>query len=98
MPLTVNLTDPPGLALFQEWSGPNGTGTVMPPVGVVSYTSRNTTVATVQAVTGRLTYIAPGTTTIDGADSGNTLTASDILTIAAPAPAVSATLTLTPGP
>jgi hypothetical protein len=96
MPLTVHVNDVPGTALFQEWSGLSGTGIVVPPIGTVSYASDTPTVATVDPASGQLAYISAGTATISGADSGNTMTASDILTVSA-ALAASATMTLTPG-
>ena len=96
MPLTVHVNDNPGSASFQEWSGPNGTGIAVPPVGAVSYASDNTAVATVDPSTGKLAYISAGVANISGTDAGNGLTASDVLTVIA-ATAVSATLTLSPG-
>jgi hypothetical protein len=96
MPLTVHVNDVPGTALFQEWSGPSGTGIVVPPVGTVTYASDNTAVATVDPNSGQLAYVSAGTANISGTDAGNGLTASDVLTVSA-ATAVSATLTLTPG-
>lgn len=96
MPLTVHVNDVPGTALFQEWSGPSGTGIVVPPVGAVTYASDNTAVATVDPSSGQLAYVGAGTANISGTDAGNSLTASDVLTVSA-ATAVSATLTLTPG-
>ena len=79
-------------ALFQEWTGPSGTGTVVPNAGPIAFSSDNTAVATVDAATGAVTAVADGKATITGTDSVNNLTASDILTVASPA--VSATLTL----
>ena len=92
MPQTVHLSDAPGSYLFQEFSGPNGTGTIVPPTGAVSYASDNAAVATVDATTGQLAYLSVGTANISGTDAGNSLTASDALTIIAPV-AVSATMT-----
>ena len=80
---------------FKEWSGPNGTGTELPPVGPVSFSSDNPAVATVDPTSGVATGVAPGTANISGTDGGNNLTASDVLTVSAPV-AQSATLTLTP--
>lgn len=84
-------------SLFQEWSGPNGTGTVVPPVGAVTFSSDNTAVATVDPNTGIATGVSAGTANIKGQDGTNGLSASDVLTVTAagPGPAVSATLTLT---
>jgi len=80
-------------SLFQEWTGPNGTGTVVPNAGSIAYTSSNTAVATVDPVAGVATGVSAGTATITGTDGTNSLTASDTLTVTAPA-AQSATLTL----
>jgi hypothetical protein len=96
MPLTVHVNDKPGLAVFQEFDGPTGTGNKVPPTGAVTFASSNPAVATVDATSGALAYLSAGTTSISGADSSNGLTASDTLTVVA-APAVSATLTLVPG-
>lgn len=79
-------------SLFQEWTGPNGTGTVVPNAGAIAYSSDNPAVATVDATTGVATGVADGTANISGKDSVNNLTASDVLTVQSPA--VSATLTL----
>lgn len=83
-------------SLFQEWSGPSGTGVVVPDAGTPAFTSDNTAVATVDPVTGVATGVSAGTANISGTDPVNNLTASDILTVQAPPPppAVSATLTL----
>ena len=91
MPKTIA---PGGTAtsLFQEWTGPNGTGTVVPNAGPIAYSSDNTAVATVDPATGIATGVADGTANISGKDSVNNLTASDVLTVQSPA--VSATLTL----
>jgi hypothetical protein len=78
---------------FQEWTGPSGSGEVVPNAGTINYTSDNQAVATVDA-NGVATGVAPGTCNISGTDSVNNLTASDSLTVTAPA-AQSATLTLT---
>lgn len=96
MPLKVHVNDAPGNAVFAEFSGPNGTGSVVAPVGAVSYASDNHAVATVDPVSGVLAYVAPGVANISGSDAGNSLSASDALTVE-PAVAVSATLTLNPG-
>lgn len=84
-------------SLFQEWTGPNGTGTVVPNAGAIAYTSSNTAVATVDPVAGVATGVSAGTAVITGTDPVNNLTASDTLTVtpATPPVAVSATLTLT---
>ena len=81
---------------FQEWTGPNGTGTVIPNAGPIAFVSDNEAVATVDPATGKATGVAPGTCNIIGTDQVNNLTAGDSLTVVAPPPvAVSATNTLT---
>ena len=81
-------------SLFQEWSGPNGTGTVLPNAGAPAFASDNTAVATVDPASGVVTGVSAGTANISGTDSVNNLAASDVITVTAPA-AQSATLTLT---
>ena len=97
MPLTVHLNDAPGSAVFQEFDGLNGTGNKVPAIGPVTFASDNTAVATVDPNTGALGYIGAGIANISGTDAGNSLTASDALTVTANL-AVSATTTLLPGP
>ena len=94
MPKTIA---PGGTAtsLFQEWTGPSGTGTVVPNAGAIAFSSDNPAVATVDPASGAVTGVADGTANIHGTDPVNNLTASDVLTVATPPPvAVSATLTL----
>lgn len=93
MPVTVHLNEDPGVAVFTEFSLPNGRGIVVPPVGKVTYTSDNPAVATVDPASGQLTYVAAGVANISGADDGNGLTASDSLTVSA-VTAQSATLVI----
>jgi uncharacterized protein YjdB len=95
MSFTVNLNDKPGIAVYQEFDGPNGTGNKVVPTGIVAYASDNPSVATVDVTTGQLAYVGVGSAVISASDGGN-LPASDVLTVAA-AVAVSSTLTLTPG-
>lgn len=95
MPLTVHLNDKPGIASYQEFDGPGGTGNKVPPTGAVAYASDAPAVATVDPATGQLAYLSAGVATISGSDGGN-LPASDVLTVVASV-AVSATLTLNPG-
>lgn len=97
MPLTVHLNDAPGQAVFTEFDGANGTGNKVPPVGNISFASSDQAVAAVDPNTGALAYVSAGSCTISGTDQGNGLTASDTLTVVA-STAVSATLTLVPGP
>lgn len=96
---TVNLTDQPGSYLYQEFSGLNGTGTVVPPTGTVAYASDNPSVATIDPVTGQLAYVSAGVANISASDGGN-LPATDQLTVVAVAPpppvAQSSTITFVP--
>jgi len=96
MPATIDVGKTAN-SLFQEWTGPNGTGTVVPNAGAIAYTSSNPAVATVDPASGVATGVSAGTASITGTDPVNNLTASDTLTVIAPPPppAVSATLTLT---
>jgi Bacterial Ig-like domain (group 2) len=95
MPATI-LVGATASSLFQEWTGPNGTGTVVPNAGAPAFTSSNTSVATVDPASGVVTGVAAGQATITGDDPANNLSASDTITVNAPSvTAVSATLTLT---
>lgn len=82
-------------ALLHEWTGPNGTGSELPPVGPVSYASSDPNVATVDPTSGLITAVAPGVATITGTDTGNGLNASDVVSDT-PVTAQSATLVITP--
>lgn len=96
MPATI-LVGGTANSLFQEWSGPGGTGTVVPNAGAPAFASDNTAVATVDPTSGVATGVSAGVANITGTDAANGLTASDVLTVNAVAtPAVSATLTLSP--
>jgi hypothetical protein len=99
MPATI-LVGATANSLFQEWTGPSGTGTVVPNAGAPAFTSDNPAVATVDPASGVATGVSAGTANITGVDPANNLTASDVLTVntVAPPPAQSATLTLTPNP
>ena len=96
MPATV-IVGGTASPLFQEWTGPSGTGTVVPNAGAPAFTSSNPAVATVDPASGVATGVSAGTAVISGTDPANNLTASDTLTVNAPPPppAVSATLSLT---
>ena len=93
MPATINIGGTAN-SQFQEWTGPNGTGTVLPNAGAIAYTSDNPAVATVDPASGVATGVSAGTCNITGTDPANSLTASDALTVSVPT-ATSATLTLT---
>jgi len=94
MPATIHITGAGASSNFQEWTGSNGTGTSVKPIGPVTFTSSDATIATVDATTGAVAAVAVGTATITATDAGNSLTASDTVTVTA-ALAVSATLALT---
>src|SRR5882672_4083060 len=96
MPATI-LVGGTATSLFQEWTGPNGTGTVVPNAGAPAFVSDNPAVATVDPASGVATGVAVGTASISGTDPVNGLSGSDVLTVATPPPppAVSATLALT---
>jgi uncharacterized protein YjdB len=93
MPLTIGLNGNGATASFQEFDGPNGTGNPVPPTGAVSFASDNTAVATVDPSSGAIKAVGVGTCNISGTDAGNSLSASDALTVTDQA--VSAVLTLT---
>lgn len=97
MPATI-LVGGTANSLFQEWTGPSGTGTVVPNAGAPAFVSDNPAVATVDPVSGVATGVSAGVANITGTDPVNSLSASDVLTVntAPPPPAVSATLTLSP--
>lgn len=82
-------------AVLHEFTGAGGTGMEVAPIGPVAYDSSDTTIATVDSVSGAITGVAVGTATINGIDNGNGLTASDTVNVHA-ATAVSATLVITP--
>lgn len=96
MPLTAHVNDVSGTFVFTEFDGPAGTGGKVPPIGPVTNTSDNTSVAVVDPTSGQLAYIGPGVANITGLDAGNGLTASDVLTLTANV-AVSATGVLVAG-
>ena len=99
MPATIVVGGNGAQAAFVEWSGLNGTGSQVAPVGAVTYASDTPAVATVDPNSGLCTAVSAGTANISGTDAGNSLTASDVLTVTGgvtpPAGAQSATLTLT---
>lgn len=96
MPATI-LIGGTASSLFQEWTGPNGTGTVVPDAGPIAYASDNPGVATVDPASGLVTGVSAGTANITGTDSADNLVGTDVITVNAPPPPppVSATLTLT---
>lgn len=93
MPATL-LVGQSATAIWQEFSGPNGTGDKLPPAGAVTFSVDNAAVATVDPSSGAIMAVAIGTATISGTDAANSLTASDTVTVTETAQ--SATLTVTP--
>src|SRR5882672_5515230 len=67
MPATI-LVGGTATSLFQEWTGPNGTGTVVPNAGAPAFVSDNPAVATVDPASGVATGVAVGTASISGTD------------------------------
>ena len=82
MPATIKIGGAGAKFTFTEFSGPNGTGDVLPAAGPINYASDNPGVGTVDA-SGNVTAVAAGTCNISGQDSVNGLTASDVLTVEA---------------
>src|SRR5579863_3978110 len=68
-------------SVWQEFSGPNGTGDKLPPAGAIAFTSSKPAVATVDPSSGLVTAVAVGTATISGTDQANSLTASDTASV-----------------
>jgi len=97
MPATIQVGGHGATFVFTEFTGPNGTGSVINPVGVVSYATSNPGVGTVDA-SGNVSAVGAGTCNIVGTDPGNGLTASDVPTVVAAATAQSATGVLTANP
>ena len=89
--LTVGQT---ATAVYQEFSGLNGTGAKLAAAGAVVFTSSDATIATVDPASGLVTAIAAGTATITGSDATNGLSASDSVSDTALV-AQSATLVIT---
>jgi len=94
MPATL-VVGSTAVAVLHEFSGLNGTGAELAPIGPVSYVSSDPSVATVDAASGLITAVAAGTATIVGTDAGNGLSASDSVSDT-PLVAQSATLVITP--
>lgn len=70
-------------------------GAEVAPIGPVSYSTSDATIATVDATSGVVTAVAVGTATITGTDAGNGLSASDSVSDTA-LKATVATLVITP--
>ena len=84
-------------AVLHEFTGLNGTGSEIAPIGPVTFSSSDATIATVDASTGLVTAVGPGVATVTALDSGNGLSASDVVSDT-PVVAQSATLTITVNP
>jgi hypothetical protein len=96
MPATIKVGGKGAIFLFTEFDGPNGTGSIVPDSGPISFASDNLAVATVDA-NGLVIAVSPGVANITGVDpaSPNKVAAGDVLTVEAPVQvAVSATGTL----
>jgi hypothetical protein len=89
-----------GTSTFQEFSGPGGTGSIVPAIGPVTYASDTPAVATIDPNLGTWVAVSAGTANLSALDTGNGLTDTVALTVtAAPPPvAVSAVFTLIPNP
>jgi uncharacterized protein YjdB len=94
MPATLQVGQT-ATAVFTEFSGLNGTGVVVAPIGPVVFSSSDPSIATVDPASGLVTAVAPGAATITGTDQGNGLTASDSVSDT-PLVAASATLVISP--
>lgn len=81
-------------ASYFEWTGPNGTGSQIPPAAPPAWVSSNPAIATVDPVSGLVTAVAAGTATITGTDAVNGLSGSDTVSDQPPV-AVSATVVVT---
>lgn len=81
-------------AALTEFTGLNGSGSQIAPIGPVTFSSSDPTIATVDPNTGAGVAVGPGVATITGLDAGNGLSASDVVSDT-PVVAQSATLTIT---
>jgi len=107
MPVTIVVGGRGARSQFNEWTGPEGTDPTLDsfarnpknpvplpvPPHALNFVSNNTLVATVDS-SGNITAVAPGTAIITCTDTVSGLHAIDTVTVVAPAPTVSATLTL----
>ena len=82
-------------AVLHEWTGAGVSGSEVAPIGPVTYSSSDTTIASIDPATGIASGLAAGTVTLTGSDAGNGLSATDTLGVVG-AVAVSATLVITP--
>lgn len=96
MPATIKVGGT-ATAVYKEWTGPDGTGSEIPPLSAPSFSSSDPTVASVDG-NGLVTGVGAGSATITGTDHLNSLSGTDTVTVEAPPPpptAVSATLVVT---
>jgi hypothetical protein len=93
MPASIAIGGLGATAVFTEFSGANGTGVTVAPEQTPVFSSSDVTIATVDQ-SGNVVAVAVGTATISATDPGNSLTASDTVTVTA-AVATSATLVVT---
>ena len=97
MPATIIVGGNGAKALFTEYTGLNGSGDVIAPLGPVQYASSDANVATVDS-NGNVLAVGAGSCSISAKDTVNGLSASDTLTVqpqvAPPPVAQSATLVL----
>lgn len=82
--------------VFQEFTGDNGSGDPIAPIGPVTYAGSDPTIATVDPSSGVATGVAAGSITVTATDGGNGLSAQDTLTVNAvvPPPPVAKSATL----
>lgn len=83
-----------GSSSVAEYTGPNGSGAQEQPIGPVQYASDNPAAATVDANTGAITAVAPGSANITATDTGNGLADSVAVTVVLVAQSL--VLTVTP--
>jgi hypothetical protein len=108
MPATIYIGGLGARSQYNEWLGPPATDPtlnsfaripknpelfVAVPAGVVTYSTSDPTVATVDAQ-GNITAVGPGTCTITATDATNHTSASDILTVRPAQLTAAATLNL----
>lgn len=83
MDIKVHVSDTPKTAMAHEWTGPNGTGVEVPPIGAITWTSDNPAAVTVNPTSGLLAYVAAGVANISFTDAGNSITGTGQVTVVA---------------
>lgn len=83
-----------GFGRVTEWSGPNGTGTPIPPPGPkgIIYASDNPAVATVDT-NGNPTGVSAGTANLTALDQDNNLTDTSVCTVVGAGPTTAVSMT-----